>query len=520
MNPDPGDRMLHPLPTPAEMATWDRETIETIGIPGAMLMESAAREAVAVLVDEYGPVAGCEIFCFAGPGNNGGDAFAMARHLADLGADVTVLHTRPKKQYRGESRSHLNWARKLDIAFSHLDGVDLAALPQPDIIVDGLLGTGFSGQLRPSMQALVGTVNRLGRHAFVLAVDIPSGLNGLNGCPQPDAVRADATATFQAAKLGLCLPEAAPFVGTLHVRSIGIPSLIMDQHPPRHRLISETIMGLVPGPVPAMHKGSAGHVLIIGGSPGLTGAPHLAALGALRSGAGLATVACPGGLADSVKAGSPDIMTLPLGTGIHWDTETLNFLLSALERFDAFVIGPGLGRDVKTVDFLKSFVAKCPTRAVLDADALFCLAQFPDCIPNLPDTSVLTPHPGEMARLVGISTAEIQADRLTAARSFAEATRSTLVLKGAGTLVADRHTTCVSPFSEPNLAVGGSGDVLSGVIASLMGRGLAPLQAACAGVCWHGEAGRLLRDEFPARGNLASDIADMLPMAAKEYIPC
>lgn len=524
--------MLLPLPTPVEMAAWDRETIETIGIPGVTLMESAAREAVAVLLEEYGgdhgpmppaqnnPLAGLEIFCFAGSGNNGGDAFAMARHLADLGADVTVFHTRPKKSYRGESRVHLACAHKLGIPLRHLDGVNLNGLPQPDIIIDGLLGTGFSGGLRPDALALVRTVNRLGRRAFVLAIDIPSGLNGLTGLPQPEAVVADATATFQAAKLGLALPGAARFAGAVHVRSIGIPARVMADHPARHQLITDEIMRRIPAPDPTMHKGGAGHVLVIGGSSGLTGAPRLTAMGALRSGAGLVTVACPGGLSESVRGGVADIMTLPLGTGSQWSPELVKILLDELSRFDAVVIGPGLGRDVKTVDFLKAFVAKCPSHAVLDADALFCLAQSPEAVPGLPDTTVLTPHPGEMARLLGVSTEKIQAARIDAARSFAEANRAVLVLKGAGTLVADRECVRLSPFSEPNLAVGGSGDVLSGIIASLMARGLRPALAASLGVYWHGMAGRLLGEDFPARGNLASEIADMLPRAAKEFTTC
>jgi NAD(P)H-hydrate epimerase len=512
--------MLLPLPTPAEMAAWDRATIETIGIPGVTLMESAAREAVAVLLDEYGPVDGSEIACLAGPGNNGGDAFAMARHLADLGADVTVFHTRPKKSYRGEARIHLELARKVGVPMRHLDAADTAALARPDIVVDGLLGTGFSGALRPDALEFIRAVNRLGRRAFILSIDIPSGLDGLTGRPQPEAVRADVTVTFQAAKLGLAMPEAGEYTGTVHVRPIGIPALIMGQNPAKHQLVTDDVMRLIPAPHPAMHKGDAGHVLIVGGSTGLTGAPRLAAMGALRAGAGLVTVACPGGLVESVRGGSADIMTLALGSAHGWTPELANILQPQLGRFDAVVVGPGLGRDVKTVDFLTSFVAECPTHAVLDADALFCLAQMPGAVSGLPDTTVLTPHPGEMARLLDSTTADIQAARLDAVQTFVGSSRATLVLKGAGTIVADRERVLLSPLAEPNLAVGGSGDVLSGIIAALMARGMSPALAAALGVHWHGAAGRLLREDYPARGNLASEIADMLPLAAKEYLSC
>ncbi|MDC0335525.1 NAD(P)H-hydrate dehydratase [Pseudodesulfovibrio sp.] len=512
--------MFLPLPTPQEMATWDRETIETIGIPGVTLMEAASRECVDVLLEEYGPVDGREIFCFAGSGNNGGDAFAMARHLIDLGADVTVFHTKPKKQHRGETRTNLLWAQKLDVPLRHLASLDIATLPQPDIIIDGLLGTGFESELRDEYLSLIQAINRMGERAFVLAVDIPSGLNGLTGQPQPDAIVADVTVTLQAAKLGLAMPGVNRFAGMLHIRSIGIPNRVQLDNPIRNHLISRDIMSHIPGPPHDMHKGNAGHVLIVGGSEGLTGAPHLAALGALRSGAGLVTIACPGGLANQVKSNAPDIMALPLGDGTEWTPNMVNILLKTVERFDAVVVGPGMGRSAKTVDFLRLFITECPAQMVVDADGLYGLAHYPELLAELPESTVLTPHPGEMATLLRLKNSQIQADRLHAATLFVEQSDATLVLKGAGTLVADRTMTCISPFSEPNLAVGGSGDVLTGVIASLMARGVTPRNAACLGVYWHGLTGRLLRDEFPMRGNLASEIAKTLPHAAKEYTSC
>ncbi|WP_319584676.1 NAD(P)H-hydrate dehydratase [uncultured Pseudodesulfovibrio sp.] len=506
--------MLLPLPTPAEMSVWDRETIHTIGIPGLTLMESAAREAVNVLLEEYGDVDGATIYCLAGSGNNGGDTFAMARTLADLGADVTVFHTRPKKDYRGETRSNLLWAQKLGIRLVHIANVNLDALPQPDVIVDGLLGTGFQGALREDILQRVRTVNRLGERAFVLAVDIPSGLNGLTGNAQPEAVMADATATFQSPKLGLVMPEAHAYTGTLHVCPIGIPLKVQEDNPARHHLITGAVMETLPSSAPDMHKGTAGHVLVVGGSMGLTGAAHLSALAALRSGTGLATVACPAELAASVKGASPEIMTLPLGSGSEWTEEMAQELKDDLSRFDAVILGPGLGRAPGAMAFALELLASCELPMVLDADALFALAAFPEHLKTLPERSVLTPHPGEMARLLDTTIADIQADRLGAADRFLAACDTTLVLKGAATLVADPDTVCVSPFAEPNLSVGGSGDVLSGVIGTLLARGLTPLHAACAGVFWHGLAGHALNDEFPARGNLASEIANMLPHAA------
>ena len=512
--------MYLPLPTPSEMSQWDRIAIEDYGLPGFTLMETASREAVAALLDDFGSVDGVEILCVAGGGNNGGDAFAMARHLMDLGADVSVFHAKPKGSYRGEARSHLRLAQKVGVHLKHISAKDLKPSLQPDILIDGLLGTGFEGDLRDEASRMIKAMNRIGEGAFVLSIDIPSGLSGLTGKPQPIAVCADATATFEAAKLGLTLEDAPCFTGSLHVCEIGIPHRIQNNAPPKHWLITPHVMSAVPPPCAAMHKGDAGHVLIVGGSSGMTGAPHLAALGALRSGAGLVTIACPGGLADSVKSGCADLMTLPLGKGSDWNSSLLSFLTEELDRFDAVVVGPGIGREAKTVDFIQSFVAECPAPLVVDADALYAVAQDAAMLDSMHERTILTPHPGEMARLTGLTSSAVQENRLEALELLMKAFRGTLVLKGAKTLVSDGDMNCVSPISAPNLSVGGSGDVLAGMIASLVGRGVPSLDAACAAVYWHGLTGQTLAEEFPARGNLATDIANTLPTAAKEHIEC
>lgn len=512
--------MLHPLPTPGEMAAWDAEAIGEFGIPGAVLMENAAREAVRVLESEAGPLADKTVYLFAGSGNNGGDAFAMARYLLDRAATVAVFHTRPKKQYRGETRANLVLAQKLGVPLFHIATANLGSLPQPDILVDGLLGTGFKGTLRPETLKLVRQVNRLGERAYVLSVDIPSGLNGHTGAPGPEAVRADATVTFQAAKTGLVMPGAEQWTGRLFVPDIGIPKAVRDARPVRRFLVGPDILKTIPVQAADAHKGRAGHVLVIGGSPGLTGAPHLAALGALRAGAGLVTVACPENLSAEIKGGSPEIMTLPLAESSKWDRKTAEKIVSELSRFDAVTLGPGLGTGGKTVDFLREIIARCPVPLVLDADGLNVLSSAPELYGELSPRTVLTPHPGEMGRLTGASSAEVQKDRLSSAEGFIEKTQGVLVLKGAGTIVADRRTTRLCPLSAPCLAVGGSGDVLSGVIAALAAAGMKAVEAATLGVYWHAAAGQLLEQDYPRRGNLAGEIAHMLPRAAKEYASC
>lgn len=486
-------------------------------------MESAGRGAFAVLEGALGGppdgLVGLRALVLAGSGNNGGDAFVAARCLADAGARVLVLHTGAKKAYRGAAATNLRLAQAMGLTLEYLPGRDLAALAaehlgRPDVIVDGLLGTGFSGVLRPAAQDWIEAVNHLGEEAFVLALDVPSGLCGETGRPQPVAVMADATATFQAAKLGLAQPGAGDWTGEVHVVPIGIPGFIMRQAPARCALLTHGTGLMAPLPRKGMHKGRAGHVLVVGGSPGLTGAPLLAALGALRGGAGLATVACPAGLAHEIKAGQPDVMTLPLGTGPGWSAAMAEDLAPRLGDFDALALGPGMGRDERTLEFLEALVELGPPPLVADADALFWLAGQPGLLDALGEPWMLTPHPGEAARLALMDTAQVQDDRLGAARLLADKFRTVAVLKGAGTVIAaPGGQAWLSPFDAPCLAVAGAGDVLCGLAASLLARGLDPARAACLAVYQHGLAGEMLEEDFPLRGALASDIATALPRA-------
>lgn len=506
-----------PLPVPAEMAAWDRAAIHEFGLRQDVLMENAGRAGAEVALDALGDAPGLRALVLAGGGNNGGDAFVAARHLADAGARVLVLHTTPARRYRGAAAANLRLARRMGLPVACLGARDLEAVAlahfegTPDLIVDGLLGTGFSGTLRPEAQGWVQAVNRLGRAAFVLALDIPSGLDGATGRPCPVAVMADATVCFQAAKLGTALPEAGPWTGELHIEPIGIPGFLMRRAPADCALLTSGTALLAPQPDPLLHKGRAGHVLVVGGSRGLTGAPLLAALGALRGGAGLATVACPGALAAEVRAGCPDVMTLPLGPGDAWSAALAAGLAPALARFDALALGPGLGREPGALAFLEALLELPLPPVLADADALYWLARRPELARRC---AALTPHPGEAARLAGTDTAAIQADRPGAARALAGHLGAVVALKGAGTVVAaPGGAAWLAPFAVPALAVAGSGDVLAGLTASLLARGLPAAEAACLGVYWHGLAGEAVQARAPLRGALASEIAAALPRA-------
>ena len=511
--------VFEPLPTPKEMAAWDKTAIVEIGIRQEVLMENAGRECLAALEHELGGLSGLRVLVLAGSGNNGGDAFVIARLLADKGALVDVYRKSSKEKYKGAAGYNLRLLDKVGIESKLIN--DPENLPFADVVVDGLLGTGFKGELREDYKALVEAVNEMAFASFVLSIDIPSGLNGLTGAPSPVAVTADATVTFHAAKLGLAMPGASEYTGVLYIGDIGIPAKVMREAPPACGLVTAGVAGLLPAPDPEMHKGTAGHVLVAGGSRGLTGAPLLAALGALRGGAGLATVTCPGGLSPEIKSGVPDVMTLPLGYGKVWMADLADKLAGSLERFDSLLLGPGLGRDGGSREFMREVLGKRMPRLVIDADGLYWLASEPDLMDNLPDGTILTPHPGEMARLLDTSIGSVQNNRLEAAQALAERAGSVVVLKGAGTIIANpAGYALIVPVEAPNLAVGGTGDVLAGLIAAMAARGMESINAAALAAYWHAKAGKILGGDRPFRGNLAREVADALPQAIKEMNEC
>lgn len=510
-------RMFSPLPTPMEMASWDAASINEVGIRGEVLMENASRAATHILSEHAGTVEGKRISIICGPGNNGGDGFAMGRQLMDLGARVTIFHTHPKIRYKGESGYNLRLAANLGIDLKHIPDSRIPDFSGADILVDALLGTGFEGELRPKFLELVRMINKAGSKSLIFSVDIPSGLHGLKGMAQPEAVKADITATFEAAKLGLIQTDARSYTGKLVVCPIGIPAKVKMDLPPEHFSINERILHSIPSPAAGMHKGTSGHLLIIGGSPGLTGALQLAGLGALRAGAGLVTLACPSGLVPQVNSWMPELMTKDLGEGDDWDEKAIDELLSITGDYQAVVIGPGLGRSGKALDLVERFVTAGHPPAVFDADALYALSRRSHIMPELTPNSILTPHPGEMARLSSASISEIESDRMDAAQKFATAKKVFLILKGAGTVVGcPDSNVMICPISAPNLAAGGSGDILAGMTGSLLGRGLSPMQSSCIAVYWHARSGLLLEKDFPFRGNLATETANALPAVLKE----
>lgn len=514
---------LPPLPTPSEMHLWDKAAF-SLGISEAVLMENAARDAFDVLCRHRPHLHGKVLWFYMGSGNNGGDAVCMARYAQNAGALPFILHSKPLGHYRGLLAKQIRIATKLEIPFYRLRQpiVKHVSLPQPDIIIDGLLGTGFQGTLRDESRLLIEAINESHAKCFILALDIPSGLDGMTGMPSPVAVRADATATFAAHKPGLMLPHAGVWTGHVHLCPIGFPASLHKELPCSSYLLHEHCLEDISSMPPQSYKNTYGHVFVIGGTTGLEGAAHLASRAALRTGCGLVTAVTGEKNTPLVKNVWPEIMTFGL-QGVPnstWPDCLPAELAKQLGKSTTLVIGPGFGRTLEATHFLKA-ILKLPSRppAVIDADALTLIAHDSKLLPLIQDNDILTPHPGEAASLLNTTSPAIQQDRYAALARLCSLQAGTVVLKGAGTLVGQKNRPIlIGPYDIPQLAVGGSGDVLAGCIGAILAKAPSKsgYEAAAQGVVLHALAGKICAQRYPNRGNRASDLADALPMA-KEF---
>ena len=469
---------LKPLFDAEGMRGVDRWAIEGRGVPSLELMEAAGRavaEAVAGLAPE-GPV---RVVC--GKGNNGGDGFVAARLLREMGFEVEALLLWPGEELRGDAA--VNFER---FGGSLVEGDPAERLRGSGAVVDAIFGTGFEGAPREPAAAAISAINAWG--APVVACDIASGVDASTGEVAGEAVRADVTVSFHAAKLGQRIAPGKWHTGELRVAPIGIPA-----GAPGEALAGEidpAVLALAPRRGPQSTKFSSGEVAIAGGSRGLTGAVRMASLAAIRAGAGYATVAVPADLELVYEIAQPEVMSVgcPGGDGCLVPASE-KAVLRTFERSAAGVLGPGLGRDPGSFELAREAAAKIECPLVIDADGLNAFAGRLEALAQRPAPTVLTPHAGELGRLLERDSAEIDAHRLASAREAARAAGAVLVLKGDDTIVTDGEHIAVNAISAPALATAGSGDVLSGVTAALLARGLEPFAAACAAVVAHSRAG-------------------------------
>ena len=512
-----------PVLSAEEMRRLDRRAIETLGIPGATLMENAGRGAtreIVRLLPRGGRGARVVVVC--GKGGNGGDGFVVARLLKQRGARVTVWLTARPEEITGDAAGKLAAMRRSGLRPIVIeDERPLAeSLGGADAVVDALLGTGAEGAPRGTTAAAITAIDASQR--FVVSLDIPSGLPADGGPPSGPAVRADVTTTFAALKRGLVTGPGLDWAGRVVVVDIGIPEAEVRRGVTTFLLEASDIASHLPRRRPSAHKGTYGRLLIVAGSVGKTGAAALAARAAMRSGAGLVTVATAASQQPIVATLVLEAMTEPVP-----ETAARSVALKAREVLDelaeardAAAVGPGLGLDAETQALARELAHDLRLPLVLDADALTALAGHLDTLRGAPAPRCLTPHPGELARMLGRSVAEVERDRIETARAFATTYRVHLVLKGAGTVIADPdgHVD-VNPTGNPGMASGGTGDVLTGILGAFFARGLEPRAAAQTAVYLHGLAGDIAARRVGEEALIASDVIAALPDAFASVAP-
>jgi NAD(P)H-hydrate epimerase len=504
------------------MRDADRRTIEEIGIPSLVLMENAGRQTVAAIEAMYADLAERHVGVLCGRGNNGGDGFVVARTLAHRGVDVSVFLLGRVSDVRGDARTNLEILGRLGLTVIEVaDGqaweLHFTELSDCTLLVDAIFGTGLNAPVSGLVESVIADVNASG--IPVVAIDVPSGLSADSHQPIGPSIEAALTVTLGAPKLPLILPPAETRAGDIVIADIGIPAAVLDAvEGPRIDLLTRSAMReLIPPRSPDSHKGDYGRVLLVAGSRGKTGAAHLCATGALRSGAGLVTVATPTSCLDVVAAMGAEYMTEPLDEAVNGlDPDGVDRILDIAR--DVLAIGPGLGQAEATREFVKQLVDRATMPLIVDADGLNAFADDPDRLAGREGRDIIiTPHPGEMARLVGMSIDEVQASRIEVARNFAAAHHLYVVLKGHRTIIATPdERTFINPTGNPGMATGGTGDVLTGMIAAWLAQ-LLDADAACRlAVYLHGLAGDLAEADESEVAMTAADLAGHIGAAILE----
>lgn len=488
-----------------QMRNIDRRATDRFGIPSIVLMENAAIAVVDAIFEHYPESDRVAILC--GLGQNGGDGFAIARHLENRGVVPVIVVVGARDRIAGDARTNFRICEQLGIPMYDVAEIDdietaLAHAADADLLVDAIFGTGLNRAPSGVHAELIRALAEL--RIPVLAVDLPSGLDASSGEPFDPCVQAEVTVTFAAPKVCHIFEPAALYCGEVIVADISIPEIAIDDESVALALITPKDIQPHVAPRLAMtHKGTYGHVAVIAGSPGRSGAAVMCARGAIRAGAGLVSVMTDDDTARLVHASSIESMT-------YSGADLQQFLANKT----AALIGPGLADDDAAHETTRAVVAAIELPLLLDASGLNAFEGRAQEINPRGLPRVITPHPGELARILGKETRTINAARIEAAREAARITKCVVVLKGYQTLVAepDGHV-YVNPTGNPGMASGGMGDVLSGVIAALLARDTDPLDAACAGVYLHGLAGDILRDEMGDTGLAAMDVAEKIPAA-------
>ncbi|MDY6906468.1 MAG: NAD(P)H-hydrate dehydratase [Thermodesulfobacteriota bacterium] len=507
----------------AEMQQMDKNTIEVFGIPGGVLMENAGRGATQWLLENVSHVAGRRVGVIAGRGNNGGDGFVMARYLHRMGARVTVYLLSERWRVSGHASANLDLLEPLEVPVICVPDAETfmqhrITLSHQELLVDAILGTGLRSEVKGFLRTVIEFVNTFADSGKpVFAVDIPSGLHADTGQPCGICVKATVTATFAFAKTGHILFPGTDYTGALRVIDIGIPNHIAEEVYSGKWLLTPSLVAEYIIPRDSTdHKGVTGHLLVVAGAPGKTGAAAMTAMSAMRVGTGLVTLAVPAGINAVVEPMVLEAMTLPVGDygAVTLDEACVDEILAAASGKSCMAIGPGIGTDDATQMAVHRLIEESRVPLVIDADGLNCIAGKTDILKKAGIPVILTPHPGEMARLANTTTAAVQENRIQAAQAFAESNNVHVVLKGAGTVIAHPDgRVFINRTGNPGMASGGMGDVLTGMISGLICQGYDCGRAARIGTYVHGLTADLLHHRKGRQGYLASDVIATVPEA-------
>src|SRR5688572_2534579 len=509
----------------AQMREADRYTIEDIGIPSLVLMENAGRQVVAAIEAAYEAKLDGRVAVLCGRGNNGGDGFVVARTLLQRGIDAAVFVLGSVSEVRGDARINLDILGRLGVTVVEVGDeqtweLHFSEIAQGRLIVDAVLRTGLKQALGGMMETVVADVNASG--IPIVSIDLPSGLSADTPHLIGDCIDASMTVTLAAPKLPLVLPPGEAHAGDVVIADIGIPTDVIDglDGPHIELLTPEQVKDLVEPRAADSHKGDFGRVTLIAGSRGKTGAAHLAGLAALRSGAGLVTIATPASCLPIVASMAPEFMTEPLSESKDGMVAPAAIERVLAMRHDVVACGPGLGRGAGVAEFVRSLISKVDAPLVLDADALSVLANDPSGLVGREDRDVIiTPHPGEMARLIGSTIDDVQSNRIAVASEFASTHHVYVVLKGHRTIIAtpEGHI-FINPTGNAGLATGGTGDVLTGMISAWLAQ-LLDAEAACRlAVFLHGAAGDLAEAREGQVAMTATDLVGYLGDALNQLM--
>ena len=514
--------------TSAEMQACDRYAIDTLKIPGLTLMENAGRGVVEMMEKHFGSLTGKTVVILCGKGNNGGDGYVVARHLFNRGAKVVVGVLGKGSEIKGDAKINYECLQRIAAKFKKggmLQIQDLKSnktlrlLPQADIVVDAIFGTGFSGEVRESYKSVIEWINKV--DSKKVSVDVPSGVNANNGEISNVAVKADLTVTMALNKIGLIASGGMCCAGQVEVVDISIPKEIVALQKPTTFIVhGEDVRKVLPVRPLNAHKHSVGKIFVLAGSRGYTGAAAMTASSAMRAGAGAVILGTPNSVYPILAKKLTEVMVEPLP-----DTEEGTLSLAAFDKIqehmqwaDIIICGPGISRNRETCQLIWRIISECDKKMLMDADGLNNLSEKISLLKNhLSKEIIITPHMGELSRLTGLSVVEIEKDRVRIARQTAKQFRLTLVLKGAPTVTADETgMVYINSTGNPGMASAGMGDVLSGLIGGLWAQGMAKTEAAYSGVYLHGYSGDLAMKKYGEKSLLAMDVHSFIPQSILE----